>query len=82
MYSETGLLRVLVILLLIFPTFFLSSDQQECVPPVSFEFLKKKKTKWGQIIGVFDIPEIPSKWKDLLSVPSSFPEKTLDETSS
>ena len=60
-HSETGLLRVVLVLLLVFPTFFLSPDLQESVPPVSFELLKGKKIEWVLIIGVFDIPELPSK---------------------
>ena len=58
-------------------TFFLTPGLQESVPPVSFELLKGKKIEWVLVVRVFDIPELPSKWKNHLSVSSSFSEKTL-----
>ena len=60
-HSKTGLLRVVLVLLLVFPTFFLSPDLRESVPPVSFEFLRGKKIEWVLIIGVSDISELLSK---------------------
>ena len=73
-YSETGLFYCLF-----FQHFFYLLIYKNLFLLISFKFLKGKKIEWVLIIVVFDIPELPSKWKDFLSVSSSFPEKTLGD---